>query len=206
MPERRNVLVTGGAGYIGSHTCLTLLEAGVEVVVSTTSSNSSEVALERVARARSRGRRATLEFDAATSATPTASTARLGDRRRRRGGPLRRAQGGRRVGGRAAALLRRTTSPAPWAPRAMERHGVRDLVFSSSCTVYGEPERRAHHRGHAALATNPYGRTKLLIEEMLRDLAATGAAGASRCCATSTRSARTRAGASARTRSASPTT
>jgi UDP-glucose 4-epimerase len=56
---------------------------------------------------------------------------------------------------------------------AMERHGVRDLVFSSSCTVYGEPETVPITEDTPLGASSPYGRTKLVIEDMLRDVAAT---------------------------------
>ena len=56
----------------------------------------------------------------------------------------------------------------------MERHDVRDLVFSSSCTVYGEPDTVPITEDTPLGATSPYGRTKLHIEEMLRDVAATG--------------------------------
>jgi UDP-glucose 4-epimerase len=58
--------------------------------------------------------------------------------------------------------------------RAMERHGTRDLVFSSSCTVYGEPASVPITEDMPLVATSPYGRTKLHIEDMLRDVAATG--------------------------------
>ena len=58
--------------------------------------------------------------------------------------------------------------------RAMERHDVHDLVFSSSCTVYGEPPTVPITEDTPLGATSPYGRTKLHIEEMLRDVVATG--------------------------------
>src|SRR5207244_10460821 len=58
---------------------------------------------------------------------------------------------------------------------AMERHGAHDLVFSSSCTVYGDPGTVPITEETPLGASSPYGRTKLHIEEMLRDLAATGA-------------------------------
>ena len=60
--------------------------------------------------------------------------------------------------------------------RLMQRFGVRDLVFSSSATVYGAPERLPITEDCALRATNPYGRTKLFIEEMLRDLHTVGGA------------------------------
>jgi UDP-glucose 4-epimerase len=58
--------------------------------------------------------------------------------------------------------------------QAMERHDTRDLVFSSSCTVYGEPASVPITEDMPLVATSPYGRTKLHIEDMLRDVAATG--------------------------------
>ena len=55
---------------------------------------------------------------------------------------------------------------------AMQAHGVRRIVFSSSATVYGDPERRPIAETHPLRATNPYGRTKLIVEQVLADQAA----------------------------------
>ena len=80
------------------------------------------------------------------------------------------------------------------------------MVFSSSATVYGNPEKLPIREDFPLGATNPYGRTKLFIEEMLRDLHGADPEWRIACCATSTPSARIPAGASARTRGGSPTT
>ena len=73
----------------------------------------------------------------------------------------------------------------------MQRHDCRRLVFSSSATVYGQPEKLPITEDAPLSTTNPYGATKLMGENILRDLGAPSPAGASRCCATSTRWART---------------
>jgi UDP-glucose 4-epimerase len=169
----RTVLVTGGAGYIGSHTCVVLLEAGVRVVVLDNLDNSSLVALERVA-----------------ELVPAAAERLVfeqGDIREPR--DLDRAfahgdveavvhfAGLKAVGESVEEPLRYYDNNVNGTVQlldAMERHGVRDLVFSSSCTVYGEPETVPITEDEPLGASNPYGRTKLHIEEMLRDVAATG--------------------------------
>jgi UDP-glucose 4-epimerase len=72
--------------------------------------------------------------------------------------------------------------------QAMQETGVKTLVFSSSATVYGDPQRLPLTEDHPLSATNPYGQTKLVIENMLRDLfTAATHPGASASCATSTR-------------------
>ena len=203
----RTVLVTGGAGYIGSHTCVVLLEAGLRVVVLDNLDNSSRGRARARARSSCPRRRSGSCSSRATSASRTTSTARL----RAHGGveAVVHFAGLKAVGESVEVPLRYYDNNVDGTVQlldAMERHDVRDLVFSSSCTVYGEPETVPITEDAPLGASSPYGRTKLHIEEMLRDVAATGPAGASRCCATSTRSARTRAGSSARTPSASPTT
>ena len=76
----------------------------------------------------------------------------------------------------------------------MQRHGCKTLVFSSSATVYGKPERLPIREDAPLSTTNPYGATKLMGENILRDLqAGRRRPGRSRCCATSTRWARTKA-------------
>src|SRR3954454_4080714 len=168
----RTVLVTGGAGYIGSHTCVVLLEAGVRVVVLDNLDSSSLVALERVAE------------------LVPAATERLvfvdGDIREPH--DLDRAfahgdveavvhfAGLKAVGESVEVPLRyydNNVCGTVQLLEAMERHDVRDLVFSSSCTVYGEPDTVPITEDTPIGATSPYGRTKLHIEEMLRDLATT---------------------------------
>jgi UDP-glucose 4-epimerase len=172
MNDQRTVVVTGGAGYIGSHTCVVLLEAGWRVVVLDNLDNSSPVAIDRVRE---------LVGDA-------------GDRLEFVEGDVRNATdldrafagtvdavvhfAGRKAVGESVAhplwYYDHNVAGTICLLQAMERHAVRDLVFSSSCTVYGEPERVPITERARLGAASPYGRTKLYIEEMLRDVAANG--------------------------------
>jgi UDP-glucose 4-epimerase len=163
-------LVTGGAGYIGSHTCVALLEAGWHVIVVDNLANSSAVALDRV-RELAPG---PLDFvlgdivepavlDAAFAVAPIDAVVHFAGRKA--------------VGESVEHPLWYYEDNVVGTTRllqAMDRHGVRDLVFSSSCTVYGEPDVVPITEDTPLAARSPYGRTKLHIEEMLRDVAAAG--------------------------------
>jgi UDP-glucose 4-epimerase len=168
----RTVLVTGGAGYIGSHTCVVLLEAGVRVVVLDNLDNSSLVALERVAELVPAAEerlafvegdiRETHDLDRAFDHGDVDAVVHFA--------------GLKAVGESVEVPLRyydNNVSGTVQLLDAMERHGVHDLVFSSSCTVYGEPETVPITEDTPLGASSPYGRTKLVIEDMLRDVAAT---------------------------------
>ena len=173
MSKARTVLVTGGAGYIGSHTCVTLLEAGLRVVVIDNLDNSSVVALDRV-RELVPDAATMLEFVEGDIRNPTDL-----DRAFAAGGVESAIHfaGLKAVGESVEEPLRyyeHNVAGTVQLLRAMERHGVHDLVFSSSCTVYGEPTTVPITEDTALGATSPYGRTKLHIEEMLRDVAAAG--------------------------------
>ena len=162
------VLVTGGAGYIGSHTCVQLLEAGRRVVVVDNLSNASERALERVReladgdlvfhRVDLRDRAAVDDVFAAESIDSVVHFAGLKAVGESVEIPL--AYYDNNIAGTVSLL------------EAMAAHDVRDLVFSSSCTVYGDPEEVPVTEASPVGAASPYGRTKLFIEEMLRDVAA----------------------------------
>jgi len=162
------ILVTGGAGFIGSHVCLELLAAGHGVHVVDNLSNSSEEALRRVQKLAGRRlafHRADLldaaALDAAlTEARPAAVVHLAGLKAVAESvrEPLRYHRNN--VGGTLELL------------DAMARRGVHRLVFSSSCTVYGAPEQVPISESHPLRAINPYGRTKLMIEDICRDLAA----------------------------------
>jgi UDP-glucose 4-epimerase len=175
MTDPRTVIVTGGAGYIGSHTCLVLLDAGWRVVVIDNLDNSSEVAIDRVrelagdAGARLECLRGDIreptDLDDAFSIAPVSAVVHFA---------------GRKAVGESVEhplwYYDHNVTGTVRLLQAMERHGVHDLVFSSSCTVYGEPERVPITEDCALGATSPYGRTKLQIEDMLRDVAAAPAA------------------------------
>ena len=166
------VLLTGGAGYIGSHTALELLAAGWDVVVVDDYSNSSPVALERVrelaADRPGAGRIRAHEVDINDTAALTALLGEGVD-------AVVHFAGLKAVGESVAEPLRYyTTNVAGTASllRAMAATDVRRLVFSSSCTVYGDPEHVPVDETAPRRATNPYGRTKLIVEDMLVDVAA----------------------------------
>jgi UDP-glucose 4-epimerase len=173
MIESRTVVVTGGAGYIGSHTCLTLLEAGWRVVVLDNLANSSVVAVDRVrALAGADARLVFVEGDIRIPADLDRAFTEAGD-----ASAVIHFAGLKAVGESVAEPLRYYDNNVGGTVAlldAMVRHGVRDLVFSSSATVYGQPEHLPITEDSPLGATNPYGRTKVVIEEMLRDLSTTG--------------------------------
>ena len=165
------VLVTGGAGYIGSHTCLELLVAGHRVVVIDNLSNSSPEAIARVAELAGPGAPEITLVDA-----DLRDAAAVHDVVRTSGaGAVVHFAGLKAVGesvGKPLDYYDNNFVGTLNLLRAMDAHGVGRLVFSSSCTVYGEPEELPLTERAARWAYSPYGRTKLFIEEMIQDLVA----------------------------------
>ena len=160
------VLVTGGAGYIGSHTCIELLDAGYEVVVLDNLSNSNDVSLEVVREVARRG----LVF--VRGDIRDAGTLRRIFRQRPVDAVLHFA-GLKSVGESVASPLGYYDNNVRGTVvllEAMAEHEVTMLVFSSSCTVYGNPQRVPVTEDAPTGAANPYGRTKLFIEQMLEDV------------------------------------
>jgi len=165
------LLVTGGAGYIGSHTALALLEEGHEVVSLDNYSNSSPRALERVQSLARQPLRA-IEGDVRDAALLArlfaqqpidgvihfAALKAVGESVAK---PL--AYYENNVGGTLALL------------RAMQAANVFTFVFSSSATVYGAPEKLPITEDAPIRTTNPYGATKAMVEQVMRDLAAADA-------------------------------
>ncbi len=163
-----NVLLTGGAGYIGSHTAVELLEAGHEVVVVDSLVNSHTEALRRVERITGR----TVSFQEEDCTDPAALRRVLAEHRI---DAVIHLAGLKAVGESVEQPLRyyRNNLDALLSlVEVMDEHGVRDLVFSSSATVYGDPERAPVTEDGDLSATNPYGATKLFAEQILRDVAA----------------------------------
>ena len=162
-----NVLLTGGAGYIGSHTAVECLEAGHEVVVFDNLSNSSEKSLERVAQIAGRrvefvegdirdraALRALFAKHAIDAVVHFAGLKAVGESVEK---PL--LYYDNNIAGSIALF------------EVMAEVGVKSVVFSSSATVYGDPATVPITEDFPLSATNPYGWSKLFIETMLRDIA-----------------------------------
>ncbi len=160
------VLVTGGAGYIGSHTVLLLLEAGREVVVLDNLTNSSEESLRRVQKLTGRE----LTFIEGDIRDADCLDRLFADHDI---DSVIHFAGLKAVGESVEKPLQYYDCNVVGTVRlleAMERAGVRTLVFSSSATVYGDPASVPIKEDFPLSATNPYGASKLHIEDMLRDL------------------------------------
>ncbi len=159
------ILVTGGAGYIGSHACVALLSAGEDVVVFDNFSNSSPIALERVQKICGKPL-AVVEGDVRDQAALEQALTQHGCT------SVMHFAGLKSVQDSVAQPLDyydQNVIGSHRLLRAMQATGVRKIVFSSSATVYGVPQFLPYTEEHPLKAVNPYGRTKLMIEEMLRD-------------------------------------
>jgi UDP-glucose 4-epimerase len=160
------IFVTGGAGYIGSHTVVELLNAGHKVTVFDNFCNSQPDALARVARIT--GKQLTLvQGDIRDAAALTQAMRASGAT------AVIHFAGLKAVGESVQKPLEYYDNNVVGTVRllqAMTECDVKTLVFSSSATVYGDPQRLPLSEDHPLSTTNPYGQTKLVIEEMLRDL------------------------------------
>jgi UDP-glucose 4-epimerase len=162
------ILVTGGAGYIGTHTCLELLNDGYEVSVIDNLSNASEEGLQRVEQLTGK----TLDFiqaDLTDSQALEEIFQHYGDAT-----AVIHFAGLKAVGESVDKPLyyyHNNLTGTINLCQSMQRHGIKNLVFSSSCTVYGDPA-SVPITEHFPLGscTNPYARSKAMIEEILRDL------------------------------------
>ena len=159
-------LVTGGTGYIGSHTCVELIQRGYRVAILDNLSNSSVAVLERIERitgtrpgfvqADVRDTAATTQFmqdvlpDVVLHFCALKAVGESNDK------PLEYFDNN--IGGTLSLL------------KAMRHVGVRQLVYSSSATVYGDPEHVPVDEAAPRAATNPYARTKLVTEDLLADI------------------------------------
>jgi UDP-glucose 4-epimerase len=160
------ILLTGGAGYIGSHIAVALLDAGLDVVVVDNLCNSNSASLERVRAVCGRSivfrhadicnEAAIYEILRAHDVTAVIHLAGL-----------------KAVGESSAQPITYYENNVVGTMRlvsAMTRAAVKALVFSSSATVYGTPAYLPLDEKHPVAPINPYGRTKYFIEEMLKDL------------------------------------
>ncbi len=160
------ILVTGGAGYIGSHTVLELLQLGNEVVVVDNLSNSSKESLKRV--------------ESITQKVPIFYELDLLDKsslenvfEKHSIDSVIHFAGYKAVGESVQKPMMyyvNNINSTLVLCEVMKKYNVRNLVFSSSATVYGDPETVPITEESSLSATNPYGRTKLFIEYILKDL------------------------------------
>ena len=160
------ILVTGGAGYIGSHTCLELLEAGYEVIVVDNLANSNEESLRRVQALTGKG----IDFRQVDLLDKGGLTAVF---QQTNPNAVIHFAGLKAVGESVSMPLhyyQNNITGTLNLCEVMQANNVWNLVFSSSATVYGDPHTVPITEDFPLSATNPYGRSKLSIEEMLRDL------------------------------------
>jgi UDP-glucose 4-epimerase len=162
-----SILVTGGAGYIGSHTCVELLNKGYEVVVVDNLSNSSRISLDRVERIT--GKKLTF-YEA--DLLDKAAMEKIFENEKIIDAVIHFA-GLKAVGESVQKPLEyyhNNITGTLILCEVMRNHGVKNLVFSSSATVYGTPESLPIKEDSPLSTTNPYGATKLMLEGILKDL------------------------------------
>ena len=161
---KNKIFITGGAGYIGSHTCVELLQKGYELVVYDNLSNASLEALKRVEKITGKSihfikgdiRDESSISDAIQGCNAVIHFAGL-----------------KAVGESVEKPLEyydNNVHGTLCLLRAMEKNDIKSIVFSSSATVYGDPKYLPLDENHPLSTTNPYGATKLMIEDILRDL------------------------------------
>ena len=177
MTATAHILLTGATGYIGSHTWLALQAAGFEVVGVDDFSNSSPEVLNRLARLSGQAP----QFERADVGDAAAMSAIF---QRYRVGAVVHFAAFKAVGESALKPLdyyRNNIGGLLNVCRTMRAHGCQRMVFSSSATVYGDPQSLPIREDAALSATNPYGQTKLMGETILRDLGASDPAWQSAC-------------------------
>ncbi|BAF72880.1 UDP-glucose 4-epimerase GalE [Sulfurovum sp. NBC37-1] len=160
------VLVTGGAGYIGSHTIILLVEAGYDVVIFDNFCNSSRESIRRVEKIVGK-EIPTIEGDIRNKADLRAVF------NEHKIDAVIHFAGLKAVGESVEQPLRYYDNNVYGTValcKVMQEHGCKSIIFSSSATVYGDPATTPITENFPTSATNPYGRSKLFIEEILRDL------------------------------------
>lgn len=160
----KKIFLTGGAGYIGSHTCVELLNRGYAVIIYDNLTNSSIKVLDRIKQIT--GKEVTfIEGDIRDEELMIKSMVGCS--------AVIHFAGLKAVGESSEIPIKyydNNINGTLCLLRAMERNNIYNLVFSSSATVYGNPTYLPLDESHLLSATNPYGKTKLFIEEILRDV------------------------------------
>jgi len=161
-----NVLVTGGAGYIGSHTCIALLEEGHDIVVLDNLSNGSLMSLDRVSQIT--GKKFPIIIGDVTdrSVLDSLFSEQAVD-------AVMHFAGKKAVGESCVEPLmyyQNNVTGTLMLCEAMKANNVATLIFSSSATVYGDPHTTPITEDFPLSTTNPYGQSKLMVENILRDL------------------------------------
>ena len=173
-----NLLITGGAGFIGSHTALVLLEAGHQLVVLDSYANSSPEALRRVAELagpEAAARLQVIEGDIRSERDLERAFAACSAQGGKPADAVIHFAGLKAVGESVAEPLRYwdvNLSGSRQLVGAMQAHGCRTLVFSSSATLYGYPETVPIPETATIAPINPYGHSKAAVEQLLADVAA----------------------------------
>ena len=164
----QKILVTGGAGYIGSHTVVQLLEAGFDAVILDNLSNSSAQVVDRIAELT--GRRVPLVQGDINDAPLLKEL--LAEHRFDATIHFAGLKSGGESGADPLAYYRNNVNGTVTLLQCLAQADVRRFVFSSSATVYGDPQSVPIREDAPTAPTNPYGNTKWLIEHILADLAA----------------------------------
>lgn len=167
-----NILLTGGTGFIGSHAAVALVQAGHEIVLLDNLSNSQREVVDRVAQILGRAV-PFVEGDIRDTSVVERTLAQ------HRIDAVMHFAGLKAVGesvSKPLAYYANNVQGTISLLQAMQSCGVTTMVFSSSATVYGDPRYLPIDEEHPTSATNPYGRTKLHIEDMLADLAGSSSA------------------------------
>lgn len=171
--KKTRILVTGGTGYIGSHTCVELINAGYDVVIIDDLSNSKREVLDGI-EAISGVRPAFVEGDCTDINTLSALFAEYPDIKGIINFAASKAVGESMH--KPLLYYRNNLNTLINLLSLMGPNGVKGIVFSSSCTVYGEPEQNPVTEATPRKdATSPYGNTKKISEDIIRDTVASGA-------------------------------